>query len=155
MDLQEEFSILSTAGTPTSASSCHFWLASQVSNWISCWTLSLRCTRDERRGPGCYLANTAKPSGIILQWDPGREGAMCKISSKAPCSHQSTVSCSGFHPRTEAEPASPTWHSHIGLSILFLHMGSLGCPSPAWSLLFFPTSPGKHWNLQGTWSGVN
>lgn len=153
MDLQVEFSILSTAGTLTSASSCCFWLASQASNWISCWTLSLRHTRAWEKGPGCYLANRAKPSGIILQWDPDRQGAVCKNSSKAPCSHQSTVSCLCLHPRAAEDPAKPARSLHIGLSALFLHMGSLGCPSPAQSLLFFPTSPGE--DLQGKQGGVN
>lgn len=155
MSLQVEFSILSIAGTTTSASRCCFWLVSQASNWIFCWTISLRHNRAERRGLGCYLANTAKPSSSIPQWDAGRERATCKNLFKAPWSHQSTVSCLCLQPRAAADPASPICLSHIGLSGLFLHTARPGCPSPAWSLLFFPTRPGEGWDLQVKWSGVN
>lgn len=78
MDLQEEFSILSTAGTPTSASSCCFWLASQASNWTSCWTLSVGHTRVGAGGQAAALPTQPSP-GSTLQWDPGTQGPRAKI----------------------------------------------------------------------------
>lgn len=78
MDLQVEFSILSTAGTPTSASSCCFWLASQASNWISCWTLSVGHTRVGAGGQAAALPTQPGP-GSSLQWDPRTQGLRAKI----------------------------------------------------------------------------
>lgn len=65
---------------------------------------------------------------------------MCKTSSKAPCSHQSLVSCLSLHPWAAADPAKPAGPSQIGPSLLLSCMGSLGCPSPARSLML-PNKP--------------
>lgn len=81
MDLQVEFSISSTAGTPTSASSCCFWLVSQASNWISCWTLSVGHTSMGARGQAAALPTEPSP-GITLQWDPGTQGLRAETQPK-------------------------------------------------------------------------
>lgn len=81
MDLQVEFSILSTAGTPTSAPSCCFWLTSKASNWMSCWIL---CVGHTRVGAGGQAAaSPTQPSpGNNLQWHPGTQGLRGKTQPK-------------------------------------------------------------------------
>lgn len=135
MDLKVEFSILSTAGTPTSASSCCFWLASQPSNWISCWTLSVGHTRLGAGGQAAALPAQPSP-GRTLQWEPGT-GTTCQNSANAPQSAQPTGSCLSLHPRAATDPASLTQHPHTGQSMLVLHMGSPDWPSSAQPLLCF------------------
>lgn len=147
MDLKVEFSILSTAGTPTSASRCCFWLASQASNWIFCWTLSVGHTRVGAGGQAAALPAQPSP-GSTLQWSQA-QGLGAKIQ---PMHHRVPSPQGAAYPSSQgsnrpSQPCTTPPYRPVHAGFTHGHSG-LAIPSPTSSVLLNKPrrglgSPGK------------
>lgn len=152
MDLQVEFSISSTAGTPTSASSCCFWLVSQASNWISCWTLSVHTDPDTpaweqgARLLPCQQSQALASPCSEIQAHRGYVQKLSQSTTESPVHKELLIPPSqGSNRPSQLCITLPYWPVHAGFT--HGHFG-LSIPSPnSFVLLNKPRrglgSPGK------------